>query len=80
MREVLMTAIARRGGAITRDEGLTLVARHVWDKAVSSGAILRVLPGVFVAADRIADSRALDAAVQAYVPSGAISHIDGLRI
>lgn len=75
-----MGALARRGGAITRADGLALVARHVWDKAVTSAVIVRVLPGVYVDAARIGDARVMDRAVMAYVPGGALSHVDGLRI
>lgn len=79
VRDVLIAAIARRGGVITRDDGLQAVSRHVWDSAVSSQRIVRAHPGVYVDADRAADPGVLDLAVMAYVPGGALSHIDGLR-
>jgi very-short-patch-repair endonuclease len=80
MRDVLVAAMVKRDGAITREEALTLVPRHVFDNAARSGVVVRVLPGVFVLADHLRDARALDAAVLAYVPGGALSHLTSLRL
>jgi hypothetical protein len=79
MRDLLMEAVRRNRGAISREHALTLVPRHIFDKAVKSALLTRFLPGVFVATDRLTDDDALDQAVMAHAPDGAFSHISALR-
>jgi len=79
MRPALVNAI-RRGGVITRRDALTIVAAHVIDDALVSGAIVRVFPEVYTLPDHREDRRILRRGAQAYRPDGAISHVDALDV
>jgi very-short-patch-repair endonuclease len=68
-----------RHGVITRAEALRIVDRHVLDKAISSGAIVRAFPSVYVHADLVEEPAVIDRAAIAYVPRGALSHTTALR-
>jgi hypothetical protein len=77
MRDLLLAATTERGGVITRREALGVVASHVIDDAIRSGALTHVFPGVYTSLpfnDRCTRQRA----ALMYVAESALSHLDGL--
>ena len=78
MRQDLLRAAARNGGFITRAEAVSIVAKHVVADAVTDGALVRVFPGIYALPEAATRPEVLRHAALAYVPSSALSHLDGL--
>jgi very-short-patch-repair endonuclease len=75
----LLNAMRLRRGVISRTEALCFVDRHVIDKALRAGVIIRAFPGVYVLAELTDDAGTLDYAACVYVSRGALSHTTALR-
>jgi hypothetical protein len=80
MRSLLLAAVDRNNGVIDRAHALAVVARHVIDDAVASGALVPVFQGVYCRAGNETDRDIRRRAAVLAVPGSALSHIDALAV
>lgn len=81
MNPELRTLVHANGGVVTRRDATEVVPRWVLDRANASGALRRVLPGVYVEAARPVTATIRRRAALAWLDgSGALSHTTGLSV
>src|SRR5690348_3527823 len=79
MRDVLLAAVAARGGIITREEALAVAPHYVLDKAVAAGLLVRLFPRVYVLPELHDDwATRCRAAVRSVGDTARLSHTTGL--
>jgi hypothetical protein len=80
MRKALLDLVTLRGGVLTRDEALAIVADHVLEDAVRGGCLVRLFPNVYALPALVGDRATRRRAALKYCPKAALSHMDALDL
>lgn len=80
MRRHLVALAQANGGLVSRTQALGVVRRHVLDDALNDRLLRLVFPKVYVLADVHVDRQLMRRAALVYLPSAAVSHLDGLDV